>query len=106
MSNDVYVKFSTRLTKAHPEAERVRKQGIKCLPRIVTECVIYASITGDSILVTGKTYLNPHDNHVKALGQKYALAKALESLPRCDRKKYWDWFFNRSKGARNLRRAR
>ena len=63
--------------------------------RIFTDCVI-------EDVVRASVVLHPKEQHCKAKGQKYALARAVSQLPRKERKQYWDEFFNRSKAVKRL----
>lgn len=99
------VRFKTFKTLDHPEGNRQRaeRKTLDVQYRIATRCTIERS---NNIVIEGVAYLNPADKHVKVIGQYYALQKALQQLPRKERKPYWDWFFNHSKAARLLRKTK
>ena len=47
----------------------------------------------DGNLVSSTAYCNPSDQFNKAKGRKLALARAIESLPRAERKQIWAAYF-------------
>ena len=65
--------------------------------QIMTACnIVIPDNDGDSmqteIIASGVVKCHQKEQHDKYLGRKYALAAALETLPRHDRKKYWAHF--------------
>lgn len=53
-------------------------------------------IDGDENIYLGYSYCNPLDQFNRVTGRKLALTRAIEEMPRDERKAIWDAYFGRS----------